>query len=89
MVWHLMKKCLNIWKIAILWVPHQLTEVRKWHQYSLASRHLKRYRYEGDTLLPSILVIDETLVVMSPIILLSYCDGGSGTSSYTLPTHLT
>ncbi|GFW65942.1 hypothetical protein TNCV_587681 [Trichonephila clavipes] len=31
---HIMKKCLNMRKIAARWAPHQLTEVQEWNRYA-------------------------------------------------------
>ncbi|GFV38730.1 hypothetical protein TNCV_4420981 [Trichonephila clavipes] len=62
-VWHIMKKYLKTRTMAIHWVPHQFTEIQKWHQYVL-DNHMERYRNEGDTFLQSILVNDEKVVIM-------------------------
>ncbi|XP_035218137.1 uncharacterized protein LOC118191444 [Stegodyphus dumicola] len=59
-VWRIMKKSLNMRKIASRWVPHRLTEVQKWYRYALAGTHLERYRNEGDAFLQRTVAIDET-----------------------------
>ncbi|GFS99236.1 hypothetical protein TNCV_1600741 [Trichonephila clavipes] len=58
--WHITKECINATKIAARWVPHQLTEARKLHQYPLAGIRQKRYRNESDRFLQCIVAIDET-----------------------------
>ena len=48
---HVLKKQLQMRKIASKWVPHDLTEEQKWLRYEAACLHLEQYEREGDTFL--------------------------------------
>jgi hypothetical protein len=50
-VLHILKKQLQMRKIASKWVPHDLTEEQKWLRYEAACLHLEQYEREGDTFL--------------------------------------
>ena len=47
-------------KIASRWVPHDLTEMKKWLRYDAARTHLERYEREGEVFLRRIITLDET-----------------------------
>ena len=49
-------------KIAAKWVPHVLTDKRKWCRYETCRIHPERYQNEGENLLNNIITIDETRV---------------------------
>ena len=55
-----LREDLHICKIAAKWVPHALTEQRKWCRYKTCRIHLERYDNEGENLLNNIISIDET-----------------------------
>ncbi|PSN44013.1 hypothetical protein C0J52_17227 [Blattella germanica] len=56
----ILKKHLQMRKIASRWVPHDLTEEHKWLRYDASHTHLERYRREGEGFLRRIITIDET-----------------------------
>lgn len=56
----ILKKHLQMRKIASRWVPHDLTEEHKWLRYDASRTHLERYRREGEGFLRRIITIDET-----------------------------
>ena len=49
-------------KITEKWVPHELTEQKKWCCYETCRIHLERYQNEGENLLNNNITIDETWV---------------------------
>ncbi|KAJ4440407.1 hypothetical protein ANN_08548 [Periplaneta americana] len=58
----ILKKKLDVRKIAARWVPHNLTKAQKWHRYAIAQFHIQRYHNEGDVFLQRIVAIDETVL---------------------------
>jgi len=49
-------------KVCARWVPKELIEERKRKRLDVCSRHLARYREEGDNFLQHIVTGDETLI---------------------------
>jgi histone-lysine N-methyltransferase SETMAR len=49
-------------KVCARWVPKELTEERKRKRLDICSRHLARYREEGDNFLQQIVTGDETWI---------------------------
>ena len=49
-------------KIAANWVPHALTDLKKWCCYETCRIHVERYQNEGEDVLNNIITIDETWV---------------------------
>jgi hypothetical protein len=47
-------------KIALRWVPNDLTKMQKWLRYDTARTHLERYVREGEAFLCRIITLDET-----------------------------
>ena len=58
----ILREDLHMRKIAAKWVPHALTEQQTWCRYETCRIHLERYQNEGENLLNSIIIIDETWV---------------------------
>ncbi|GFX20433.1 histone-lysine N-methyltransferase SETMAR [Trichonephila clavipes] len=50
---------LQLRKITEWWVPHVLTEIRRWLSYPLSSDHFARWLQDGDQFLSRIIAIDE------------------------------
>ena len=46
-------------KIALLWVPHALTEIKRWVGYVICSDHLACWQQDGDRFLSWIIAINE------------------------------
>ena len=59
-VLHILYDILGYRKLAIRWIPHEISEMQQWHRYAIAHFLLDRYQREGDDFLGRIVAIEET-----------------------------
>ena len=57
---HTLIDILDYSKLAVRWIPHEISEVQQWYHYAVAQTMLDRYQQEGDDFLGQIAVMDET-----------------------------
>ena len=54
------KKRLIMRKACAHWIPHTLTEIRKWQRMETGRMYLERCEHEGEDCLRRVITMDET-----------------------------
>ena len=57
---HIVHDILGYHKLAVLWIPHEISEVQQWHRCTIAQTLLDRYQRDGSDFLERSIAIYET-----------------------------
>ena len=62
---HIVHDILGYHKLAVLWIPHEISEVQQWHRCTIAQALLDRYQSDGSDFLERIIAMDGTWACQS------------------------
>ena len=58
-VLHILHNILGYCKLAVCWIPHEISEMQQWHLYAVAQALLDQHQREVNDFLGQILAMDE------------------------------